>query len=253
MLQLKDINKIYKNGKTDSKVIEDINLTVDKGSFVCILGHSGCGKTTLLNIIAGFENKASGKVIINGKEISSVGTDRIMMFQESALFPWLTTIENIEFGMKMCGIGKTERRERGLKYLEMVNLKGSENLYVHQLSGGMKQRVALARALAMDSEILLMDESFSALDPYTKVKLRTELLRIWKEANKTILFVTHDVNEAILLADKIVVMSSNPGRIKKEIVISQDRNKRKDDKELKKLTESIKKDLGVVDEIIEEY
>lgn len=252
ILQMKNISKIYKNQGNEIKVIEDINLNIEKGSFVCILGHSGCGKTTLLNIIAGFENKTSGKVIINGEEVSGIGTNRIMMFQESALFPWLNVIENIEFGMKMNGMEKNLRRKRALKYIEMVNLKDCEKSYIHQLSGGMKQRVAIARALAMDSELLLMDEPFSALDTYTKAKLRSQLLNIWKESKKTILFVTHDVEEAILMADKIIIMSSGPGKIIKEIDILQDRNKRKDDEELKKLGESIKREFGVVDEVYEE-
>lgn len=252
ILQMKNISKIYKNQGNEIKVVEDINLNIEKGSFVCILGHSGCGKTTLLNIIAGFENKTSGKVIINGEEVSEIGTNRIMMFQESALFPWLNVIENIEFGMKMNGMEKNIRRKRALKYLEMVNLKDCEKSYIHQLSGGMKQRVAIARALAMDSELLLMDEPFSALDTYTKTKLRSQLLNIWKESKKTILFVTHDVEEAVLMADKIIIMSSRPGKIIKEIDILQDRNKRKDDEELKKLGESIKREFGVVDEVDEE-
>lgn len=247
-LELININKIFNVNANPHHVLKDINLEVKNGELLCILGHSGCGKTTLINIIAGFIQKTSGQVLINGHEVNHIGTDRIMMFQEDSLFPWLNVINNIEFGMKIQGINKTERRQRALKLIEMVNLKGSENLYVHQLSGGMKQRVALARAFAMDAEILLMDEPFSALDAFTKEKLRAELLRIWKAYKKTILLVTHDVEEAVLMADRIVIISSQPGQISKEISITMDRNTRRESAELKKLARSIKEEFGIVQE-----
>lgn len=247
-LEIINLNKIFKNKNSEKRILNDINLTIGDGEFVCILGHSGCGKTTLLNIIAGFVKKTSGSVLFNGKEADYISPERIMLFQESSLFPWLNVIQNIEFGLKMSGLDLNERRARASKILELVNLKGSENLNTHQLSGGMKQRVALARALVLDSEILLMDEPFSALDYFTKNKLRMELLRIWRECAKTILFVTHDVEEAILLADKIVVISSESGKIEKEFNVTVDRNERKENSSLKELASGIKEEFGIVDE-----
>ncbi|WP_276624510.1 ABC transporter ATP-binding protein [Syntrophomonas wolfei] len=248
-LELIDVNKVFSHGGSNNHVLKDINLSIANGEFLCILGHSGCGKTTLLNIIAGFLDKTSGQVLLQGKEVKHIGTDRVMLFQDTTLFPWLNVIENIEFGLKFKGLKKAERRKKVLDLIDLVNLKGSEHLNVHQLSGGMKQRVALARALALDSEILLMDEPFSALDAYTKDKLRSELLRIWKACQKTILLVTHDVEEAILLADRIVIIASQPGTIIREIPISLERNMRKDSEQLKKLALSIKEEFGIVNEI----
>lgn len=244
-LQLMNISKCYEAEQRSINVLENINLTVKQGEFICILGQSGCGKTTLLNIIAGFDKKSGGKILLNDKEINNISSNRIMMFQEAALFPWMNVINNVEFGMKMSGMEKKHRKEKALQYLKMVNLIGVENSYVHQLSGGMKQRAALARALAMDSEILLMDEPFSALDSYTKNKLRYELLKIWEESNKTILFVTHDVEEALLLADKIIIMYSNPGRIIKEIEVNMHRDERKGNQTLLALVEKIKAEFEV--------
>lgn len=244
-LKLVNVSKYYKTKQMNIKVLQDINLSVKQGEFICILGGSGCGKTTLLNIIAGFEKKNSGKILLNGEEINHISSDRIMMFQEAALFPWMNVIENVAFGLKMKGIKKKDRKEKALQYLKMVNLIGCENSYVHQLSGGMKQRVALARALAMDSEILLMDEPFSALDSYTKNKLRYQLLKIWENWNKTILFVTHDIEEALLLADRVIILSSNLSTRIKEIEVSIPREERKGNKELLHLKEKIKTDFEV--------
>lgn len=214
-LVIENVSKRFQSKNKEINVLEKINLEVQKGKFICILGPSGCGKSTLLNIIAGLEKPSEGKVFLNGREVLSPGPDRVVMFQESALFPWLKVIDNVEFGMKIRGVPKKERHERALKYLKMVHLTKFKDVYVHQLSGGMKQRVALARALTLDSEILLMDEPFAALDSQTKNILLLELQRIWWETKKTIIFVTHNIEEAVLLADKVVVMSSNPGKIKK--------------------------------------
>lgn len=216
-LKIENLNKNYKENK--DYVLKDINLTINDGEFICFLGPSGCGKSTLLNIIAGLDVPSSGILTNNDKEIKGVGGDRAVMFQESALFPWLKVIDNVEFGMKMNNIPKEERREKARKYLRMVHLAQFENHYVHQLSGGMKQRVALARALTLDSEILLMDEPFSALDSQIRLILQGEIQRIWKETKKTIIFVTHDVEEAVILADRIIVLSTSPGMVKKEFKI----------------------------------
>lgn len=216
-LKIENVNKNFKENK--NYVLKDINLTINDGEFICLLGPSGCGKSTLLNIIAGLDAPTSGTLTNNDKEIKGIGGDRAVMFQESALFPWLKVIDNVEFGMKMKKVPKGERREKARNYLRMVHLAQFENHYVHQLSGGMKQRVALARALTLDSEILLMDEPFSALDSQIRLILQSEIQRIWKETKKTIIFVTHDVEEAVILADRIIVLSTSPGMVKKEFKI----------------------------------
>lgn len=248
-LELININKVFHHNSTSHHVLKDINLRVRQGELLCILGHSGCGKTTLINIIGGFLKKTSGQLLMHGREVNHIGTDRIMMFQEASLFPWLNVAENIEFGLKIKGVQKEERRRRTLALLEMVSLQEAGQLFIHQLSGGMKQRVALARAFAMDAEILLMDEPFSALDAYTKDKLRAELLRIWKAYEKTVLLVTHDVEEAVLMADRIVIISSSPGQINREICLTMDREERRESTELRKLAREIKEEFGIVPEI----
>lgn len=227
ILKINDINKTFSTKHKTVQTLKSINLEIEAGEFICIVGSSGCGKTTLLNIIAGLEKATSGSIFLNEKEIFSSGIDRTVLFQEHALFPWLRVIDNVEFGMKMLGISKKDRREKALKYLDMVKLRGFENSFIHELSGGMRQRVALARALAVDSDILLMDEPFSALDNQTKNILLNELHNIWIKTRKTIIFVTHNVDEAVYLADKVVVMNSSPGKIKKviDINIEEPRNK----------------------------
>ncbi|MEF9935572.1 MAG: ABC transporter ATP-binding protein [Clostridium sp.] len=217
------ISKRFITKHKQTITLENVNLTINQGEFVCLLGPSGCGKSTLLNIIAGLVNPTSGVAYMNNEVINTVGVERAVMFQESALFPWLKVIENVEFGMKIAGVPKKERRERALKYLEMVYLSKFKDCYIHELSGGMKQRVALARALTLDSDVLLMDEPFAALDSQTKAILQIELQKIWTETKKTIIFVTHSVEEAVLLGSKVVVMAASPGRIKKEYSINLDR------------------------------
>lgn len=214
-IEIKGVSKDFVSKEKTTHTLENINFSIKNGEFICLLGPSGCGKSTLLNIIAGLEKTSSGKLYLNDKEINSPGTDRAFMFQDSALFPWLSVIQNVEFGMKIQNIPKEERREKALKYLKMVHLTKFENAYIHELSGGMRQRVALARALTLDSEVLLMDEPFSALDSQTRNILQLELQNIWLETKKTIIFVTHNVEESVLLGDKVVVMAANPGKIKK--------------------------------------
>ena len=218
-LIVENVSKKFITRHKETHTLNDINLEIKSGEFICILGPSGCGKSTLLNIIAGLEKSTNGRVLLNDKEIKDAGPDRAVMFQESALFPWLRVIDNTEFGMKIAGIPKDERKEKALKYLKMVHLTKFQNYFIHELSGGMKQRVALARALTLDSEILLMDEPFAALDSQTKSILQLELQNIWWETKKTIIFITHNVEEAVLLADRVIVMSANPGKIKKEFRI----------------------------------
>jgi len=209
----KDFNQ---NGSGKIRALDGITLTIQEGEFACLLGPSGCGKSTLLNIIAGLDVPDRGSVTIDGEEITCAGPERGMVFQEAALFPWLTVRQNVEFGLKMAGMNKKERQEKALYYLHMVHLGRFADSYPHQLSGGMKQRVAIARALALDPKILLMDEPFAALDAQTRSILHNELQEIWSKTGKTIIFVTHNVSEAVLLGNHIFVFSSRPGRIKKE-------------------------------------
>jgi NitT/TauT family transport system ATP-binding protein len=241
---LKISNKTFTTKHKTVQTLENINLEIEAGEFICIVGSSGCGKTTLLNIIAGLEKATSGNIFLDKKEIFSPGIDRTVLFQEHALFPWLRVIDNVEFGMKMLGISKTDRKSKALKYLDMVKLKGFEKSFIHELSGGMKQRVALARALAVDSDILLMDEPFSALDNETKNILLDELNNIWIETKKTVIFVTHSVDEAVYLADKVVVMSKSPGRIKKVIDIGIDRPRKRLSPEYVAIVEEILKQIS---------
>ncbi|MCB2361407.1 ABC transporter ATP-binding protein [Clostridium estertheticum] len=218
-LIVKDVSKEFISKHKKTSTLENFNLEITKGDFVCILGPSGCGKSTLLNILAGLEKATKGVVLLNGNEITGPGPDRTVMFQEAALFPWLKVIDNVEFGMKMAGMPKEDRYKKAIHYLKMVHLSKFQDSYVYELSGGMKQRVALARALSLDSEILLMDEPFAALDSQTKMMLQQELQRIWVNTKKTIIFITHNAEEAVYLANRVVVMAANPGRIKQEFKI----------------------------------
>jgi NitT/TauT family transport system ATP-binding protein len=216
-LRLKGVSKAYKsaNGNT-TLALQDINFEVREGEFVCIVGPSGCGKTTLLNIVAGLDRAGCGEVLCNGRRVNGPGMDRIVMFQESVLFPWLTARKNIEIGLKSKGLSRGARRGRAMDFLRLVHLARFADAHPHELSGGMRQRVALARSLAMNPEILLMDEPFTALDAQTRWILHYELQNIWEKTGKTILFVTHNLREAVCLADRVLVLSSRPGHIKKE-------------------------------------
>ncbi len=209
--------------------LDHINFEVKTGEFVCVVGPSGCGKSTLLHLIAGLHPQTSGQILVHGKPIQGTGTDRIMIFQEHALFPWLTVGQNVEFGMKMKGIGKPEREEKIHYYLHLVHLAKFKDSYIHQLSGGMRQRVAIARALATEPDVLLMDEPFAALDAQTRDLLHDELERIWSETGRTIIFVTHNVREAVRLGDRVVLLTFRPGRIKSEFPVGLPRPRHLED------------------------
>lgn len=198
-------------------VLEDVNLEIYEGEFVCLLGPSGCGKTTLLNILAGFERPSSGRVLIDGEAVEKPHPKRITIFQEYALLPWRTVQGNVEFGLEIAGVPKKERSRKVEELLELVGLTGVETRLPRELSGGMRQRVAVARSLAVDPDILFMDEPFGALDALTRIKMEEELVRIWLQKKKTVVFVTHDIDEAVYLADRIVVFSALPGRIREII------------------------------------
>ena len=213
--------------------IKGINLAVEDGQFVCLVGPSGCGKTTLLNILAGLDRPTEGEVVLDGHPVTETGPDRVMVFQENALFPWLKVIENVEFGLKMQGLEKEKRQDRAMLYLDMMQLTKFADAYTYQLSGGMKQRVAIARALAMDPEVLLMDEPFVALDSQTRDLLLVELQLIWARTKKTIVFITHNIMESVCLGDKVVVFTKRPGTVKKEITIDHRRPRLPEDDNLR--------------------
>lgn len=199
--------------------LDGIDLDVHDGEFFCLLGPSGCGKTTLLNILAGFERPSAGEVLIDGVPVSRPHPKRITIFQEYALLPWRSVLGNVEFGLEVAGVPQLERRRVALELIELVGLRGYEGRMPWELSGGMRQRVAVARALAVDPDVLFMDEPFGALDAMTRLRMEEELARIWVEKRKTIVFVTHDIDEAIYLADRVGVMTSQPGRIKRVVEI----------------------------------
>jgi NitT/TauT family transport system ATP-binding protein len=200
--------------------LDNISLEVTPGEFLCIVGPSGCGKSTLLHLIAGLNPQTSGKVLVDGTPVNGPGTDRILIFQELGLFPWLTVGGNVEFGMKMKNVPKAEREEKVQYYLRLVHLSKFRDSYIHQLSGGMRQRVALARALATEPDVLLMDEPFAALDAQTRDLLHDELERIWAETGRTIIFVTHNVREAVRLGDRVALLTFRPGRVKQEFSVN---------------------------------
>nr|WP_254909252.1 ABC transporter ATP-binding protein [Clostridium tyrobutyricum] len=223
---IENVKKLYNVVSEDEKsskkflTMENFNLNIKKGEFVTIVGPSGCGKSTILDILAGLSKPTSGKVYIDGKLVTGPDLDRGIILQGYALFPWLNVKQNIEFGLDIKGISKVERKKISKKYIDLVGLNKFENRYPHELSGGMKQRVAIARALAYDPEILLMDEPFAAVDAQNRELLQEELLSIWNKTKKTIVFVTHSIEEAIFLADKVVVMTNNPGKIKEIIKLN---------------------------------
>ena len=232
-VELSDISLSYRTRSGDQLLaLDQINLEVRAGEFVCIVGPSGCGKSTLLHLIAGLHSQSSGQILIDGKPVQGTGTDRILIFQEHGLFPWLTVGQNVEFGMKMKGIPKAERRERVEHYLRLVHLAKFEKSYIHQLSGGMRQRVAIARALATEPDVLLMDEPVAALDAQTRDLLHDELERIWSDTGRTIIFVTHNVREAVRLGDRVVLMTFRPGRVKSEFPVNLPRPRSLEDPEV---------------------
>ena len=216
-LEVKDLTKIYHSQNGDVTAIDHVNLQVEESEFVMIVGPSGCGKTTLINMIGGLDEATSGQVILDGKEIEGPGPDRGMVFQGYSLFPWLTVLKNVEFGMKMRKVPAEERTRKAMEYIKLVGLEGFENALPKQLSGGMKQRVAIARTLANEPEMLLMDEPFGALDAQTRVVMQELLAKISRETRTTILFITHDIDEAVFLSNKIYVMSARPGKVIKEV------------------------------------
>jgi NitT/TauT family transport system ATP-binding protein len=220
MVRAESICKVFTNRKNKQIVaIDEFNLQVREKEFVTILGPSGCGKSTFLLLAAGLNKATGGRIMIDGQTVNGPDPKRAIVFQEYLLFPWKTVRDNVEFGPQVRGLGKDERRRISSKYIDLVGLKNFENRYPHELSGGMKQRVAIARALANEPKVMLMDEPFGALDALTRELLQHELLRIWQETQCTVLFVTHSINEAVYLSDRVVVMSKRPGRIMATLTI----------------------------------
>jgi NitT/TauT family transport system ATP-binding protein len=223
VIQISNLNKEFPSKHGRIFALKAINLEVFRGEFICLLGPSGCGKSTLLNVVAGFSEPTSGIVIANGKSISEPGPDRAMVFQEYALFPWMTVYGNVAFGLELAGKAKSATREIVHGWLQKLQLQDFQDRFPKDLSGGMRQRVAIARALAIDSPMLLMDEPFGALDALTRRNLQDELLRIWQELKKTILFVTHGIDESVYLADRVIVMTYRPGQIKRIVPVDLSR------------------------------
>jgi NitT/TauT family transport system ATP-binding protein len=233
--------------------IEDVSLTIHKGEFVSLLGPSGCGKSTILNLIAGFESFEHGTITVNGSGITGPGSDRVVVFQEHALFPWLTVLDNVAFGLKQKGMGKKERYELAMEQIRAVHLSKFADRYTHELSGGMRQRAAIARALVMDPQILLMDEPFAALDEQTRLVLHQELEEIWMKTGKTILFITHNIREAVTLSDRVLVMSTRPGKILKQFTVQAARPRDSADSVLHYLESSIMETLaGELEKVVKE-
>ena len=242
-LQVRNLSMVFsRDGKT-TPVLENINLEVAAGEFVCLLGPSGCGKSTLLNTLAGFLSPTSGEVLVDGEIVHGPDARRIFVFQERGVFPWLTVEGNIAFGLS--GLSRTEREQRIAHYVRMVGLQGFEKTYPSELSGGMKQRLEVARALAVDPDMLFLDEPFGALDSITRLTMRGELLRIWEAERKTIIFVTHDIDEAVQLADRVVVMSARPATIQQIVAIDIPHPRDLSSKQYLELRDGILEQIGL--------
>jgi NitT/TauT family transport system ATP-binding protein len=223
MLEVRQLSKVFFEQNDPRKpglvALHDISLYIRRNEFVSLLGPSGCGKTTLIRIVAGLLPADRGEIMVNGQAVTEPGRDRCMVFQQFGLLPWRTVLSNVEFGLEIEGRPKEERREIAEKYLDLVGLRGFESYYPHQISGGMQQRVGIARALSKKPDILLMDEPFGAVDAQTREQLQEELLKIWAQTDTTVVFVTHSIDEAVYLSDRVVVMQARPGRIKEEVAI----------------------------------
>lgn len=246
-VELLDVNRQFRTDEGKVEALRDIRLSVREGELVCLLGPSGCGKSTLLNIVAGFLAPSSGTVTIDGEPVTGPDRRRIFVFQERGVFPWLTVEGNIAFGLDH--LPPAEARERIAHYIAMVGLGGFERAYPHELSGGMKQRVEVARAFAVDPDVLLLDEPFGALDSITRLLMRRELLQLWEAERKTILFVTHDIDESVQLADRVVVMTARPGRIRRIVDIEIPHPRDLSDPRYIELRDSIFAEIGLAHQV----
>jgi NitT/TauT family transport system ATP-binding protein len=219
-IELKDVSLVYASHNGQIVALDNVSTSVESGEFVCLVGPSGCGKSTTLNLVAGFLKPTAGQILVDGRQVRGQGMDRGIVFQEYALFPWRTAVQNVEFGLEMKNVPASQRREQAMHFLSMVKLERFANTYPHHLSGGMKQRVAIARALAYEPKILLLDEPFGALDALTREELQTLVVELWQQTNKTVLYVTHNLSEAVYLADRTIVLSPQPGTVKAEVRIN---------------------------------
>jgi NitT/TauT family transport system ATP-binding protein len=243
-LSIRGVRKAFLNARRETvEAVRDVSFDIGQGEFVCLIGPSGCGKTTILNILAGLDAPSAGEVLMDGQPITSPGPDRAVLFQEPALFPWMTVRSNVEFALKLIGVPKGDRRERADHWLQKVHLKRFADAQPHELSGGMRQRAALARALACEPQVLLADEPFAALDAQTREILQEELQRVWSETRNTFVFVTHNVREAVFLADRVLMMSAPPGRLVEEQRIGAPRPRQFEDVLLSKVVVDIHEHL----------
>lgn len=247
LIECQGICKTFKVPSGEHQVVAGFDLTADENEFICLFGPGQCGKTTLINLIAGFEPPTSGTITVAGQPVTGPGPDRGVVFQNITLFPWLTAIKNVEYGLKMAGVAPKERRRRAQKYMDLVGLQGFEDSFPVQLSGGMKQRVGIARAYCIEPRVMLMDEPFGALDAQTRYLMQEELQRIWQTEKRTIIFVTNNIEEAIYLADRIVVLSNCPATVKKEYVIDLPRPRKYTSSEFLALRKEI---TGIVDKTL---
>jgi NitT/TauT family transport system ATP-binding protein len=248
MMKVQDLYKRYITNEAEVLALSDINLDIRDGEFVSLLGPSGCGKSTLLKIAAGLLNASQGSIEIDGAAVTAPGPERAVVFQDYALFPWMTVEDNVEFGLEARGVPSVKRRQTSAELLRVVGLQDFAKRYPHHLSGGMKQRVSIARALAVEPQILLMDEPFGALDAQTRSGMQEELLRIWKVYRKTVIFVTHSIEEAIYLSDRIAVMTARPGRIKAIVEVKDDRPR---DMTTPEMSDMLRRVRGILSEEID--
>ncbi|MBE5817071.1 MAG: ABC transporter ATP-binding protein [Clostridiales bacterium] len=241
ILEVKNVSRSYKNRRKNGKkeILENVSFSIEEGKFVSIVGPSGCGKSTLIGMLAGLDKPTSGEIYIDGKLVVGPDNGCGLVFQESSLFPWLTVEQNMEFGLKVKGIKKAQRQELARHYLNMVNLYSYKDYRIHELSGGMRQRISIARVLALETKILIMDEPFVAIDAQTQSMMHDEIIKLWEKTGKTILFITHDINEAVFLSDRTVVLGFHPNNVKASIDIDLPRPRNRESKEF----------LGYVNEI----
>ena len=244
IISIRNLSKVYATKKGHGvRALENVNLDIRENSFTCIVGPSGCGKSTILRIAAGLEKASLGTPLYRSRPVGNPRREIGLVFQEYSLFPWLTVLDNVAAGPMFAGTEKDERYDRAMAYLDIVNMTDFKAAYPHELSGGMRQRVAIARALANEPDVLLMDEPFGALDAHTRILLQTELLRIWEMTRKTVILVTHSVDEAVFLADTIIVMSGRPGRIKERIDVNMERPRNRSQARFGQLTDRLLKGL----------
>lgn len=252
-IKVSKVSKMYSHNSNCVKALDNINLDINRGEFICLLGPSGCGKTTLLNLIAGFERPSEGEIFIGGEKVKGPSLSYVTIFQNYGLLPWRTVQRNVELGLESGKIDKKRIREIADEYIELVGLSEFKKHHPYQLSGGMQQRVAIARALAVDPEIIFMDEPFGALDALTRMKMQDEVSNIWEKKKKTIIFVTHDIDESVFLADRIVIMTPYPGRIKSIIEVPLSRKRDRTNPDFLMIRDKVFTEFGMKDQERIEY